>query len=56
MLINHLVEYKVNHWDRAIRRLAAMSLGKMTRLDTIFVQTEILPQLVSNKNVSIAYN
>lgn len=46
-LIDHLVELKVEHWDCAIRELAAKSLHKLTFKMPLYVANDILPKLVS---------
>ncbi|VVD01854.1 unnamed protein product [Leptidea sinapis] len=54
-LIDHLVDLKVEHWDLAIRELAAKSLNKLTDKMPEYVATEILPKLVK-KTESIDLN
>lgn len=54
-LIDHLVARKVNHWDIAIRELAAKSLHILTKRRPEYVATEVLKQLFENAK-SIAVN
>ncbi|KAM3967151.1 tubulin folding cofactor D [Aphomia sociella] len=54
-LIDHLVDLKVEHWDCAIRELAAKSLNKMTPKIPDYVATVVLPKLVQ-KTKSIDLN
>ncbi|KAI8125318.1 Tubulin-specific chaperone D [Lucilia cuprina] len=54
-LIDHLVERKVNHWDPAIRELAAKALHKLTRRAPEYVSTIVLDQLFA-KTDSIDIN
>ncbi|XP_049869882.1 tubulin-specific chaperone D [Pectinophora gossypiella] len=54
-LIDHLVDLKVEHWDCAIRELAAKALNKLTHKLPEYVATVVLPKLVS-KTESIDLN
>ncbi|XP_041970319.1 tubulin-specific chaperone D isoform X1 [Aricia agestis] len=45
-LIDHLVDLKVEHWDCAIRELAAKALHKLTDKMPEYVATEVLPKLL----------
>ncbi|XP_073943148.1 tubulin folding cofactor D [Choristoneura fumiferana] len=54
-LIDNLVDLKVEHWDCAIRELAAKSLNKLTRKIPEYVATVVLPKLVE-KTSSIDLN
>ncbi|CAG9795264.1 unnamed protein product [Diatraea saccharalis] len=54
-LIDHLVDLKVEHWDCAIRELAAKALNKLTPKIPEYVATEVLPKLVE-KTESIDLN
>ncbi|CAH0407276.1 unnamed protein product [Chilo suppressalis] len=54
-LIDHLVDLKVEHWDCAIRELAAKALNKLTPKIPEYVAAVILPKLVQ-KSESIDLN
>ncbi|CAB3237102.1 unnamed protein product [Arctia plantaginis] len=54
-LIDHLVDLKVEHWDYAIREIAAKALYKLTEKIPDYVATVVLPKLV-NKTESIDLN
>lgn len=54
-LIDHLIDRKVNHWDPAIRELAAKALHKLTRRDPDYVSTVVLDKLFA-KTDSIDIN
>ncbi|KAL4707948.1 hypothetical protein ACJJTC_013739, partial [Scirpophaga incertulas] len=54
-LVDHLVDLKVEHWDCAIRELAAKALNKLTFKIPEYVATEVLPKLVK-KTESIDLN
>ncbi|KAH9638460.1 hypothetical protein HF086_016785 [Spodoptera exigua] len=54
-LIDHLVELKVEHWDCAIREIAAKALNKLTDKIPDYVATVVLPKLVK-KTESIDLN
>ncbi|KAJ2952117.1 hypothetical protein O0L34_g4387 [Tuta absoluta] len=54
-VIDHLVELKIEHWDCAIRELAAKSLNKIAPLLPEYVATVVLPKLV-DKTESIDLN
>ncbi|XP_063824172.1 tubulin-specific chaperone D [Ostrinia nubilalis] len=45
-LVDHLVDLKVEHWDCAIREIAAKALNKLTFKIPEYVATVILPKLV----------
>ncbi|KAI9596740.1 armadillo-type protein [Syncephalis fuscata] len=45
-LIDHLLKYKVTHWDQAIRTITAQAIGKMTLLDPTYLQEHALDELV----------
>ncbi|CAK1546044.1 unnamed protein product [Leptosia nina] len=54
-LIDHLVDLKVEHWDFAIRELAAKALYKLTDKIPDYMATIVLPKLVQ-KTESIDLN
>ncbi|XP_053604149.1 tubulin-specific chaperone D isoform X2 [Plodia interpunctella] len=54
-LVDHLVDLKVEHWDCAIRELAAKALHKITPKIPEYVAADILQKLV-NKTESIDLN
>ncbi|KAJ8733225.1 hypothetical protein PYW08_001523 [Mythimna loreyi] len=54
-LIDHLVDLKVEHWDYAIREIAAKALNKLTEKIPDYVAKEVLPKLVK-KTESIDLN
>ncbi|XP_063533150.1 tubulin-specific chaperone D [Cydia strobilella] len=54
-LVDHLVELKVEHWDCAVRELAAKALNRLTEKIPEYVATVVLPQLVK-KTDSIDLN
>lgn len=54
-LINHLVDKKVDHWDVAIRELAASALHNLTPLAPDYVANTVLPALLQ-KTKSIDLN
>ncbi|XP_059046099.1 tubulin-specific chaperone D [Achroia grisella] len=54
-LIDHLVDLKVEHWDCAIRELAAKALNKLTHKIPEYVATVVLPKLIE-KTDSIDLN
>ncbi|XP_052740499.1 tubulin-specific chaperone D [Bicyclus anynana] len=54
-LLDHLVTLKLEHWDCAIRDLAARALSKLTDKIPEYVATEVLPKLVK-KTESIDLN
>lgn len=54
-LIDHIVDLKVEHWDCAIRELAAKALNKLTVKIPEYVATVVLPKLVE-KTESIDLN
>ncbi|XP_063705548.1 tubulin-specific chaperone D [Culicoides brevitarsis] len=47
-LISHLVARKVNHWDIAIRELAAKALNVLTKRQPTYLATEMMPKLFEN--------
>lgn len=47
-LIDHLVGRKVNHWDIAIRELAAKALHILTKRQPEYIATEVLKKLFEN--------
>ncbi|XP_072939375.1 tubulin-specific chaperone D [Epargyreus clarus] len=47
-LVDHLVDLKVQHWDCAIRELAAKALNKLTEKIPEYVATTVLPKLIKN--------
>lgn len=54
-LIDHLVDLKVEHWDCAIRELAAKALNKLTNKLPEYVATTVLSKLVE-KTESVDLN
>lgn len=54
-LIDHLVKYKVDHWDVAIRELAGKALHNITPKSPEYIATCVLPQLLS-RTTSIDLN
>ena len=47
-LIDHLVKYKVYHWDVNIRQLASQSIAKIATLEAKFVHDFVLPKLIAD--------
>ncbi|XP_070581206.1 tubulin-specific chaperone D-like [Ptychodera flava] len=45
-LINHLIQYKVNHWDPAIRELSSRALHNLTVKAPEYMAQTILPSLI----------
>lgn len=54
-LIDHLVQYKVDHWDVAIRELAGKALHNLTSKAPEYMASSVLPQLLS-RTTSIDLN
>ncbi|XP_068630988.1 tubulin-specific chaperone D [Battus philenor] len=54
-LIDHIVDLKIEHWDYAIRELAAKALNKLTEKIPEYVAIVVLPKLVA-KTESIDLN
>ncbi|CAG4992849.1 unnamed protein product [Parnassius apollo] len=54
-LIDHIVDLKIEHWDYAIRELAAKALNKLTDKIPEYVATVVLPKLIA-KTESIDLN
>ncbi|KAF8795134.1 Tubulin-specific chaperone D like protein [Argiope bruennichi] len=54
-LINHLLEYKVNHWDSAVRELASKALHNLTSLAPEFMAKTAIPELLT-KAIGIDLN
>ncbi|CAG9559959.1 unnamed protein product [Danaus chrysippus] len=54
-LVDHLVNLKLEHWDCAIRELAAKALNELTKQTPDYVAKEVLPKLVK-KTESIDLN
>ncbi|KAK8745723.1 hypothetical protein OTU49_000345 [Cherax quadricarinatus] len=52
-LIDHLVDKKVNHWDSAIRELAAKALHNLTPLAPEYMSKTVAPQLLDQSTGSI---
>lgn len=44
LIVDHLVSYKLGHWDKEIRQLTALSLGRLTKIDEKYVAS-ILPNI-----------
>lgn len=55
VLIDHLVEKKINHWDTAIRELAAKSLNRLAERAPEYMADNVLPSLLE-KTDSININ
>lgn len=45
LVLDHLVDRKVNHWDTAIRDLTAKTLKKLTAREPDYMATKVLPKL-----------
>lgn len=45
-LIDHLVDSKISHWDKAIRELAAQTLSSLAMIDQEYMEQAIIPKLV----------
>ncbi|CAG9536202.1 unnamed protein product [Cercopithifilaria johnstoni] len=45
-IINHLVSFKIIHWDEEIRLLSADALHRLCTLDPSFVSTQVLKKLM----------
>ncbi|XP_046963089.1 tubulin-specific chaperone D [Vanessa cardui] len=54
-LLDHIVDLKLEHWDCAIRELAAKALNRLTDKTPEYVAQEILPKLIK-KTESIDLN
>ncbi|XP_045621060.2 tubulin-specific chaperone D isoform X2 [Procambarus clarkii] len=52
-LIDHLVDRKVNHWDSAIRELAAKALHNLTHLAPEYMSKTVAPRLLHQTTSSI---
>ena len=46
MLIDHLVEFKFNHWDQAIRELTAQALSELTQSCPDYMCFSVMPKLI----------
>lgn len=46
LLIKHLLEKKIVHWDTSIRELAAMALGRLVKLKPSTAKESIFPELL----------
>lgn len=55
MLLDHLVDRKINHWDIAIRDLSAKTLHKLTAREPSYTAKSVLPKLFE-KTSSIDIN
>lgn len=47
-MMDNLYDIKLHHWDKAIRILASQALGKLTHLDTEYIESTAIPQLLDN--------
>ncbi|KAI8799511.1 tubulin folding cofactor D C terminal-domain-containing protein [Cladochytrium replicatum] len=45
-IIQHLSQFSVLHWDRAVRELAAQTLHKLTYVDAPYIQEHVLQPLL----------
>ncbi|VDK61599.1 unnamed protein product [Onchocerca ochengi] len=45
-IIEHLISFKIIHWDEEIRLLSAEALGRLCALDPYFVSAQVLEKLV----------
>lgn len=45
LLLDHLVDRKVNHWDPAIRELTSKTLHKLTAREPDYMVNDALPKL-----------
>lgn len=52
---DHLIDRKINHWDIAIRDLAAKTLHKLTAREPSYIASQVLPKLFE-KTSSIDIN
>ncbi|XP_076058243.1 tubulin folding cofactor D [Oratosquilla oratoria] len=52
-LVIHLLKHKVNHWDSAVRELAAKALHNLTGLCPELMAEEVLPELLTMSTCSI---
>jgi hypothetical protein len=46
VIINHLYQIKLQHWDLGIRLLSSRALGKLTEIDVDQVSAEVIPYLL----------
>lgn len=47
-MLKNLYDVKLQHWDKAIRVLASQALGKLVHLDTDYIESTVIPQLLDN--------
>jgi hypothetical protein len=47
-ILDNLFRIKSKHWDKVVRTLAAEALGKLTHLDTEYVESAAIPLLLEN--------
>lgn len=47
-IIENLFRVKLRHWDKTIRTLSAQAIGKLTHLDTAFIESVAIPYLLEN--------
>jgi hypothetical protein len=47
-ILTNLYRVKLRHWDKAIRALSAEALGKLTHLDTEYIESTAIPYLLEN--------
>ncbi|XP_065052344.1 tubulin-specific chaperone D-like [Rhopilema esculentum] len=45
-IIDHLVDYKVCHWDRNVRQLASQSLAKLTAVSPHYMKCNVFPSIL----------
>ena len=59
VIIDHLYQIKLQHWDLGIRLLSSRALGKLTEIDVERISSEVVPYLLRNslddKNVQLRH-
>ena len=48
VLIDHLTEKKVGHWDLHVRELTAKALNRLTRVAPCYLAEKVMPVLLKN--------
>ena len=59
VIIDHLYQIKLQHWDLGVRLLSSRALGKLTCIDVERISAEVVPYLLRNsldeKNVQLRH-